>query len=263
MRPLRRAAARADDRSREPLRTRTPAGEPATYRHLARVAAWTLRLFAREEWDAAAQLPPAGRPVIVASNHVSYVDVPAVGRYLIWSGRWPRYLGKSELWRVPVLGWLGRRCLQIPVERGTARAKDALVHARAALERGECVVIYPEGGRTRDPDLWPQRGRTGVARLALATGAPVVPVAQWGTHDVMPGRRLTWPRPGQRIRIVMGDPVPLADLAGRDDDATALREATDRVLAAVTALVAELRDETPPDGVWDAREGRRVPRVPG
>ena len=259
MRALSREA--ASDRSRTPLRTRTPAGEPATYRHLAQVVRVALRLFTREEWDAAAQLPPAGQPVIVAANHVSYVDVVAVGRYLIWSGRWPRYLGKAELWKVFPIGWLGRRCRQIPVERNSVRAKDALVHARAALERGECIVIYPEGGRTHDPDLWPQQGRTGVARLALATGAPVIPVAHWGTHRVMPGRTLTFPRPGQRIQIVMGDPVPLGDLAGRDEDAAALREATTRIMDAVTTLVEQLRGERRPGAVWDPRVGARVPRT--
>ncbi|WP_232547884.1 lysophospholipid acyltransferase family protein [Propioniciclava soli] len=247
-------------RSREPLRTPTPPGEGPTYRHLGQLVGFVMRLGTREVWDDAAALPPQGEGVLVVANHVSYLDVLAVGRYLIWSGRWPRYLGKAELWNVWPIGWLGRRCRQIPIDRYTSRAKDGLANARAALEAGECVAIYPEGGRTRDPELWPQRGRTGVARLALATGVPVIPVGHWGTHEVMPGRRLTVPRivPKRKVRVVMGDPVPLDDLIGRQDDAAALREATDRIMEAITALVEDLRREVrPAAGVWDGTKGRR------
>ena len=181
---------------------------------------------------------------------------------MIWSGRWPRYLGKAELWSTPVVGWFARKCGQIPVLRNTAQARDALAPAQAALERGECVGIYPEGGRTRDPDLWPMTARTGVARLALSTGVPVIPTANWGTHLIMPGRRLTWPRlwPRKTIRVVMGDPVPLSDLYGRTD-VEAMRIATDRIMDAVTILVEGLRGETRPAGVWDPRKGERVTKA--
>ena len=131
-----------------------------------------------EEWDDAPHLPDSG-PVIVISNHVSYVDPIAVARYLIWHGRWPRFLGKAELWKMPVIGWLARGCRQIPVHRGTANASQALDAAAEALEQGELVILYPEGTRTRDPDLWPMVPRTGAARLALTTGVPVIPVASW------------------------------------------------------------------------------------
>ena len=122
---------------------------------------------------------------------------------------------------------------------------------------------HPEGGRTHDPQLWPQRGRTGVARLALATHAPVIPVAQWGTHRVMPGRKLTFPRlrPKQTVTVVAGAPVDLSDLYGRADDPEAMRIATDRIMAAVTALVEGLRGELAPADVWDHKLGQRVPRA--
>lgn len=246
-------------RSKSKLTTPIPVGEPPTFRHLAEVTGAVMRATVHEEWDDAATVPPTGG-VLVVSNHVSYADVLAVGRYLIWSGRWPRYLGKSELWKVPVVGWLARRCRQIPVKRGTDQAKDALVPARHALESGECVAIYPEGGRTRDPDWWPQRGHTGAARLALDTGVPVIPVVQWGAHEVMPGRRLTFPRlwPRRTIRVVSGPPVDLGDLAAMPRDAGVLRQATDRIMNAITTLVEELRGHPRPDGVWDPRVGRRV-----
>ncbi|MFV0452601.1 MAG: lysophospholipid acyltransferase family protein [Propioniciclava sp.] len=254
------AVPRSTERSRTRLRTPTPPGEEGTYRHLARIVGALMRATVREKWDEATTVPRTGG-VLVVSNHVSYADVLAVGRYLIWSGRWPRYLGKAELWRVPLIGWLGRRCHQIPVARGTARAKEALIPAEKALTAGECVAIYPEGGRTHDPDLWPQLGRTGAARLALATGVPVVPVVQWGTHQVMPGRRLTFPRlwPRRTVRVVCGEPVPLDDLAELPRNADVLRQATTRIMDAVTALVEDLRGiPRPSGGVWDPRQNRRV-----
>lgn len=243
-----------------PLRTPPAPGDGPVYTGLAHAVRVLLRSVCEEEWDDAAALPASGG-VIVVSNHVSYLDVLAVGRYLIWSGRWPRYLGKSELWKIPGIAWLARSCRQIPVLRGTAQAKDALAPARAALADGECVGIYPEGGRTRDPDLWPQTARTGAARLALETGVPVIPIANWGTHRVLPGRRLTVPRfwRRHRVRVVMGEPVDLADLYGSTDP-DAAREATERIMAAVTSLVEGLRGERAPTGVWDPRVGARIPR---
>lgn len=249
------------NRSQQPLRTPSAPGDGPVYRRLAAFAGVVLRATSREVWDDAAALPATGGMLLV-SNHVSYADVLAVGRYVIWSGRWPRYLGKAELWSTPVVGWFARKCGQIPVLRNTAQARDALAPAQAALERGECVGIYPEGGRTRDPDLWPMTARTGVARLALSTGVPVIPTANWGTHLIMPGRRLTWPRlwPRKTIRVVMGDPVPLSDLYGRTD-VEAMRIATDRIMDAVTTLLEGLRGETRPAGVWDPRKGERVTKA--
>lgn len=242
--------------ARRPLREVAAGGEPV-FRGLGALVGFVFRHATAEEWDDAAALPASGG-VLVVGNHVSYVDPLAVGRYLIWHGRWPRFLGKAELWRIPVIGWLARACRQIPVLRGTAQARDSLAAARTALDAGECVAIYPEGGRTRDPDLWPQAHRTGAARLALATGHPVIPVGVWGTQDVMPGRRLSWPRLGCRIRVLMGQPVDLDDLVGRDDDPNAVAEAGRRIMAAITRLVEQLRGEVAPDGVWDPRQGERV-----
>ncbi len=256
------SALTARGRSAEPLRTPPPPGEHPAYGRLARFAGALMRAISHEEWDDAASLPATGGALIV-SNHVSYLDVPVVGRYLIWSGRWPRYMGKAELWRIPGLGRLARLCKQIPIERGTDRAKDALVPAMAALAAGEVVAIYPEGGRTHDPDLWPQRGRTGVARMALATRVPVIPVAHWGTHEIMPGRKLRFPRlrPKRTIAVLSGPPVDLSDLYDRSNDPEVLRVATDRIMAAVTASVAQLRGEAAPADVWDDKLHARVPRA--
>lgn len=251
-------ASRIERRSAASLRTPSAPGEGPVYRQLALFAGFVMRLISREEWDDARQLPPTGG-VLVVGNHVTYIDVLALGRYLIWNGRWPRYLGKSELWKIPVVGWLARQCHQIPVKRGTAQAKDSLAAARAALEEGRCIAIFPEGGRTRDPKLWPMRVRTGAARLALSTGVPVIPTAHWGSHLIMPARTFRIPKiwPKQTIRVVMGDPVDLADLMDRPDDPHAIREASDRIMAAILALVADLRGEPSPDQLWDARRDGR------
>lgn len=254
---LRRASA---NRSQQPLTTPNAPGDGPVYRNLVQLVGAVFRLASREVWDDAAALPASGG-VIVVSNHVSYADPLAVGRYLVWSGRWPRYLGKAELWTMPVIGWLARSCHQIPVYRNSIRAKDALSAAEAALETGECIAIYPEGGRGRDPEGWPQTARTGVGRLALITGAPVIPIANWGAQDLLSVRRRIragwWRRP--RIELIMGDPVDLDDLAGRRD-AEAAREATARIMAAVTALVEQLRGEPAPETMWDPRKQTRVPR---
>ena len=231
-----------------------------TYRRAAAFAGWLLRHLVRQDWDQAASLPASGG-VIVVSNHISNFDPPCLAHYLVWHGRWPRALGKSDLWRVPVVGAIARATGQIPVERGTERAKDALVHARAALEAGECVVIYPEGTITADPDTWPMTARPGAARLALSTGCPVIPVGQWGAHLVMPGKKPVWPRfrPRRTVSFRAGAPVMLDDLLGSTDPED-VRKAGARMMEAITALVAEIRQQPAPDGVYDIRVGARVAR---
>lgn len=127
-----------------------------------------MRVLTRRDWRGQQHIPPAGG-VIIAANH-----------YVYDAGRPPCFLAKIELFRLRwPLGRIFRDAGQIPVYRNSANAADALRDAVAAIRRGEAVVIYPEGTVTRDPQLWPMVARTGVARLAMATGALVVPVAQW------------------------------------------------------------------------------------
>lgn len=248
------------DRARLPLRVANPTPVQPAYRWMARIGGWLLNRLVDTDWDDAAQLPATGG-VIVVSNHISNFDPPALCHYLVWHGRWPRALGKADLWRVPVVGWLARATGQIPVLRNTEQAKDALVAAEAALAAGECIVMYPEGTITADPDTWPMTARPGVARLALRTGYPVIPLGQWGAHLVMPGKKPVWPRfrPRRTMSFRMGPPVDLSDLAGRTD-AAAVGQAAARIMADITSLLAGLRGEEPPEGVYDIRVGRRVER---
>ncbi len=129
-------------------------------------------------------LPGHGGALVVC-NHISVMDplllVDALGR----TGRRPRGLATAGLFRAPVAGWTLRTLGFVPVHRGTARATEALAPATAALHAGELVMLYPEGGVSRG-EQWPMPGKTGAARLALSTGVPVVPVAQWGAQRLYP-----------------------------------------------------------------------------
>jgi 1-acyl-sn-glycerol-3-phosphate acyltransferase len=188
-------------------------------------------------------------PLILAANHLSPADPIVLTAACRTRRVAPRYLATGGLFRAPVVGPVMRHWGHIPVHRGTAEVTTALPEAAAALAAGSVVLVYPEGRITLDPELWPERGRTGVARLALATGVTVVPVAQWGSHELVPysaprGVLRTLPgvlRRRPRIRVHFGAPVELRDL---NDGVTgdALR-ATDRVLDAITADLRRLRGD--------------------
>jgi 1-acyl-sn-glycerol-3-phosphate acyltransferase len=185
--------------------------------------------------------------VIVAPNHLSWFDPPVVA-FAVWQAdRPPRFLGKEAVFRTPVFGALITRAGQIPVYRETADAGSAVRDALAALERGECVVVYPEGTITRDPDLWPMSAKTGAVRLALISGRPLLPMVQWGAHEVMgPYKKEFRILPRKTMHIRFGDPIDLSDLQGRQVDAATLALAGDRLMDAITAMLAEVRGEEPP-----------------
>jgi 1-acyl-sn-glycerol-3-phosphate acyltransferase len=134
------------------------------------------------------------------------------------------------------------------VHRETADAAQALQAAVEALERGEVVLIYPEGTVTRDPDFWPMHAKTGVARLALlAPGVPVVPVGQWGAQrflDVYAHRFRPLPR--KPITIAAGPPLDLSEFAGSEPTSEVLHQMTDRIMISIRDLVAGIRGEQPP-----------------
>lgn len=248
-----------DGRARRPLRQVNRDVATPFYETVTKIVGWLMRRTSKQNWGPASAIPAQG-PLIVCPNHISNYDAPAIGHFLMWSGRFPYFLGKRQVFDWPIVGWIARTCEQIPVDRGTDRAGDALVHARAALEKGRCVVIYTEGARTKDPDLWPMTGRPGAARLALTTRTPVIPVGQWGAQEVMPPGRPgfhIWPR--RTMRVIAGPPVPLADLYGDEPSKDDLQVATDRILDAITVLVEQARGQRAPEGRWDTRVGARQP----
>lgn len=216
-----------------------------------------LNAFSRRDWQDGMKIPAVGGCVL-AVNHVSHLDPLAFGNFVYDHGRLVRYLAKEELFTHPLVGPLARSAGQIPVSRLSADAAKAFAAAKAAVEAGEVVGFYPEGTITRDPDGWPMRAKTGAARIALTTGCPVIPVGQWGAQRVLPAYSYK-PHLRQRhtIGYRVGDPVDLDDLRAQvgegSPSAALLAEATDRIMDAITALVAELRGETAPATRFDPR----------
>ncbi|NKX49089.1 1-acyl-sn-glycerol-3-phosphate acyltransferase [Arthrobacter deserti] len=198
------------------------------------------------QWSGQEHLPKDSG-FIVCANHNTEIDPLVVGHYLYNSGHLPHFLAKASLFAVPVVGPILRAARQIPVERSSTGAHKSLVAAREVMDEGGAVIVYPEGTLTRDPGLWPMRGRTGAARLALQTGAPVVPVAQWGANALFPryARRLHL-LPRKTCRVAAGPPVDLSEFRGRPITKSVLEAATDKIMDSVTALLAELRGEEPP-----------------
>ncbi|HEY0718832.1 MAG TPA: lysophospholipid acyltransferase family protein [Streptosporangiaceae bacterium] len=210
-----------------------------------------LRALTKHEQQGRQYLPREGG-VIVAPNHLSYADWGAVAIYSYESGRFPTFLIKSSIFSVKGVGSLLRIVGQLPVYRNRGDAALVLKAAEAALRDNQCIIVYPEGTASRDPGLWPMVGKTGAARLALKTGVPVIPVAHWGAQDVLPyGSTRPHVFPRRTIRLVAGPPVDLSAFKGKPLTATNLREATAVIMADVTALLAGLRQETPPAVPFD------------
>lgn len=213
----------------------------------------TMLAVADRDWSDGEKIPATGG-CIVAFNHISHVDPLLSAHFLYDHGRLPRYLAKSGLFKNRFLGGFLRSAGQIPVERLSRNAVGAFDAAVEAVRQGECVVVYPEGTLTRDPALWPMTGKSGAARIALETGCPVIPVGQWGAQELLPpytARPRLFPR--KTIRMRAGDPVDLSDLLTAPRNATTINAATDRIMAAITDLVGQLRGEEPPAERYDPR----------
>lgn len=205
-------------------------------------------------WIDGLKIPATGGCLVVL-NHISHVDPLLSAHFVYDHGRLPRYLAKSDLFTNKALATLLLAMGQIPVERLTSHAAGAYDAAVDAVRRGECIVVYPEGTLTRDPDLWPMRGKTGAARIALATGCPVIPVGQWGAQELLaPYARKPdlWPR--KRIVMKAGDPVDLSDLLAVPATPETIAAATDRIMVAITDQVALIRGEQPPAERFDPRQ---------
>lgn len=190
-------------------------------------------------------VPPRGG-VIVATNHISYFDPLPHGYFLVRAGRRPRFLAKAELWRSPFMRFIVNGCGQIKVQRGTGE-HGPVEAAVAALRKGECVVVYPEGTVTRNPDLTPMAGKTGLARMAITTGLPVLPLVVWGSHWVVPKGRKAVHKFRRTIVVRGAEPMTFPEFAGRDDDPQAIKEITERVMAELDRLVREVQ-KIHPDG---------------
>lgn len=238
------------------MATRIPLRQPRG--RLYRFAAWVIRcvlhVTTRKDWHGMNDMPAEGG-FIAVSNHVTYADPLTFAHFLYNSGYAPHYLAKAPLFELPFIGMILRKTDQIPVHRGSVRAKDAVDSGLKVLDSGGVIAIFPEGTLTRDPDLWPMVARTGAARMALMTGVPVIPVAQWGAHRLL-GRysKVIKPFPRKKITVKAGPPIDLEDLRAGPLDNDALREASTRIMDTLTAMVEDIRGEKAPEVRFDMRK---------
>lgn len=227
---------------------------PSLFWPLAALVVPLMGLFAKIRITGAEKLPRDGA-FVLAPNHYSELD-PLIVAVAVWRiGRAPRFMAKESLFKIPVVGWLLRKTGMIPVARSSSAtaAKQTMKQSADLVEHGRGVIVYPEGTLTRDPDLWPMRGKSGAVRLALSDGIPLIPMAQWGTQAIM-GRYQKglslWPL-RKPITVVIGDPVDVSDLRSRAGEQSALNEATTRLMNAITTLLEDIRDEKAPAERWN------------
>jgi 1-acyl-sn-glycerol-3-phosphate acyltransferase len=208
----------------------------------------------RRDWIDGENIPATGGCIIVL-NHVSHLD-PLTAAHLVYDhGRLPHYLAKSGLFRNKALGAFFRSAGQIPVERLSRNAAGAFDAAVQAVRDGKCVVVYPEGTITRDPEGWPMTGKSGAARIALETGCPVIPVGQWGAQQLLaPYAKKPDLFPRKLVRMKVGTPVDLSDLTAKERSMAVINEATDRIMTAITALVEDVRGGTAPAERFDMKK---------
>jgi 1-acyl-sn-glycerol-3-phosphate acyltransferase len=212
-----------------------------------------LRFGLRWTIEGADYVPEQGA-MILASNHVSYLDQFTLAYVAAERGRRVRFLAKAELFEKRGLGPLLRGAHQIPVQRGRSDAAGALGQAVEALHRGECVAVFPEG--TISLDLEPMRGKSGTARLAKEAIAPIVPVGLWGTHRIMmKGRKPDWKWGVAQVAVV-GSPLVL-------DPDEHVRQSTDRLMDAISTCVARAREiypqrPAPAEDAWWWRDPETV-----
>lgn len=206
-----------------------------------------MRLFVRWEIEGDDILNDTQGGILVASNHMSWLD-PVIVSYVLWEAdRPPRFLAKEPLFRIPVVGRIIRGAGQIPVYRESKEAAAAVRDAVTAIDDGEAVVIYPEGTMTKNPDLWPMAAKSGAARIALLTKRPLIPMAHWGAQEIMrPYVKEFHILPRKLVRVRIGEPVDLSDLYGRPLDRETLGIAGERLMDAICSLLGEMRGETPP-----------------
>lgn len=225
------------------------------WRVLAIIVIPFLEIVGRYRIVGSVRIPTSGA-VIIAPNHVTNID-PLITAYVVWrTGRVPRFLAKASLFRVPVLGAILRGTGQIPVERaGRQREADPLDRASGLVSDGLALLVYPEGTLTRDPELWPMRGKTGAVRLALEYDVPIIPMAHWGAQRILPrySKRLSlFPR--KDVDVLIGEPVDLGRFKDAPRTSAMYAEATEVVMQSITVLVQELRGEQAPTKRWDPAE---------
>jgi 1-acyl-sn-glycerol-3-phosphate acyltransferase len=234
------------------------------YRRASKIILWPLiQVGMKHDWHGQGNIKniPADQGLILAINHLSYADIFADSLFAYEAGRYPVFLAKSSLFDIKVLGSIIRKLGQLPVYRGQADAALVLRDAEQGIKNGACVIFYPEATVTRDPNQWPMVAKTGVARLALATGAPVVPIAHWGAQKILPyGSFRPHLVPRTTVQVSAGPPVDLSEWEGQPMTTQVLRAATEKIMKDITALLAGIRGETPPAEPYHPAVARRKAR---
>ncbi|TCP52050.1 1-acyl-sn-glycerol-3-phosphate acyltransferase [Tamaricihabitans halophyticus] len=223
----------------------------------AAVLFYPLSWLGRRIYRGTERIPRDGSALLVM-NHVSHLD-PAVDAVFVHRcKRVPRFMAKDSLFRIPIFGKILGGAGSIPVYRGTSDARASLRAAREALSDDKIVLIYPEGTISKDPEGWPMRARTGVARLALDTDAPVIPVARWGTNHIWNGYTKKFrPLPRKTMYHIVGEPVDLSAYRDQPQSNEVLREVTDLLMVRVRELLAEARAEEAPEEFYSpGRSGK-------
>ncbi len=219
-----------------------------------------LMLLTKRDWRGFDQLDDVDGGVIIATNHTSWFDPLAVAHPLWAHDRPPRFLGKEEVFRVPIMGPVITSAGQIKVYRESAEAIGAFRDAVEAAKNGECVVVYPEGTITKDPDLWPMAAKTGAVRIALASGRPLYPMVQWGPQAVMrPYKKELRLFPRKTMQVWLGEPIDLSEFAGKEWTPELLHQATDLLIARMTEIESRMRGETPPSKPYTPVSDEPVP----
>jgi 1-acyl-sn-glycerol-3-phosphate acyltransferase len=229
---------------------------PLLWRVLMRVDRAIIGLTGRLEVTGDVPDEVRGKPLLLAANHIGNLDALVLIAACRTRRLAPRFLATGGLFDAPVLGKVLRTCRHVRADRGKSTAGEALGRVVAALTSDQHpVLVYPEGRITLEPDMWPEHGKTGVARMALASGAAVVPISQWGAHEAMCYGMVRVEKPGDvrilfaswlravrrrpKLKVHFGTPVDLSDLsADRVGDAARAR---DRIMRAIATGLAPLR----------------------
>lgn len=201
-----------------------------------------MHLWFKHSAEGLENIPQEG-PALIAFNHASYLDPLSIGYTVAINGRRPRFLAKSELFRDRRIAWVLRGCRQIEVKRGTPQAPMALDDAFAALDRGEAIVVFPEGTTNPHPEADLQPPKSGTARLAVRSGAPIIPGAVWGAQNVWPKGpyRRNW-RPRQPIVLRFGSPLSFGHL---EDSPEGWRQAGADLMKEIARLLSDIRWRVP------------------
>ena len=223
------------------------------YLRMVAVLAFFSRRFSRVTVEGLEHIPKTGGAILYA-NHVSYADPLILGAVLGSSGRHARAMGKASIFKLPIVGKLLLKMGHVPVYRNSERAVDSLREAIRQVQLGEVLALYPEGTIPRNGE-WLGDFKTGAARLALATGVPVVPIAQVGAEKILPVRKEEGPlrhllkallrRP--KVKIVIGEPfIPLFATEGRSpENREQVQAASDELRLAMMGLLRELKPGCP------------------